>query len=310
MKYFSYKDFKLSELIKIKKIKGITVGLALPVYNESETISKTIKTILSCKGLIDELIVVDSNSFDDSVNICETAGIKVYKDIEATKKLKVKIQRGKGWNLWSSLYFLNTDIILWIDSDITNITQRFITGIAGPLICDDDLKFVKSYYKRPKSDARVTEIMVRPFTNLVFPELNEFIQPLSGEYGGRRNFLEKIFFFSGYSVEIAILIQAMNTLSPKEVGQSYLDKRVHKLQSVSSLGKMSAGILYTLLEFSKEYNRIKILSNVSNKLHQFIVKNGFKFIQENVKISDKRLPKMIEIKQYNKKFYGNSTSHR
>lgn len=104
-------------------------------------------------------------------------------------------------------------------------------------------------------------------------------------------------------------IQPMNILSPKEIGQSYLDKRVHKLQGVSSLGKMSASILYTLLELSEEYNRIKILSNINNKLHQFTIKEGFKFIQNNVKISDKRLPPMIKIKQYNKKFYENSTNY-
>ena len=48
--------------------------------------------------------------------------------------------------------------------------------------------------------------MARPLINLFFPELSGMIQPLSGEYAGRRALLESVPFFTGYAVEIGLLI--------------------------------------------------------------------------------------------------------
>ena len=44
----------------------------------------------------------------------------------------------------------------------------------------------------PLGGGRVTELTIRPLFNMYFPRLSGFIQPLSGEYAGRREFLERI----------------------------------------------------------------------------------------------------------------------
>src|SRR3989338_3460169 len=212
MKYFSYKQYNLKDLIAHKAKTKLSVGLCLPIYNEATTIAKTIRIVKKCGNLIDEIIAIDSGSSDGSVEICKKLNIKTITDKQSAKDLNISLQSGKGWNLWASLYYLNTDIIFWIDTDIQNIGEQFITGIVGPMIMDKKINFVKGYYHRPKNDARVTEIMVRPFINLIFPELINFIQPLSGEYGGRKKFLEKIDFYSGYSIEMAVLLQSVFNL--------------------------------------------------------------------------------------------------
>jgi glucosyl-3-phosphoglycerate synthase len=167
------------------------------------------------------------------------------------------------------------------------------------MIEDNKIKFVKGYYHRPKGDARVTEIMVRPFISMIFPELNGFIQPLSGEYGGRRSFLEKINFYSGYSVEMAVLLQAFFGLKNYEIVQSYLGKRIHELQSVISLGKMSSNILYTLFEIANDKRRINLnRKKLPDTLINFISNNGVDFISQKQKIADKKLSPMIKIKNY------------
>ncbi len=297
MKYFNYKQYSLKHLIAHKKKKGITIGLCLPIYNEAKTIAKTISIVRRCKSLIDEIIAIDSGSSDDSIEICKKLNIKIISDKKTSRDLNIHLQSGKGWNLWASLYYLNTDIVLWIDTDIQNIGTRFITGIVGPMIMDKKICFVKGYYHRPKNDARVTEIMVRPFINLIFPELIDFIQPLSGEYGGRKEFLENIDFYSGYSVEIAMLLQAVFKLKSDEIAQVYLGKRIHELQSVISLGKMSSNILYTLLKIANDKKRIKLdVTKIPDTLINFISKNGKDFIVKKQKIADKKLPPMIQIK--------------
>ncbi len=299
MKYCSYKQYSLKDLITHKAKTKLSVGLCFPIYNEATTIAKTIRTVKKCGNLIDEIIAIDSGSSDGSVEICKKLNIKTITDKKSAKDLNISLQSGKGWNLWASLYYLNTDIIFWIDTDIQNIGEKFITGIVGPMIMDKKINFVKGYYHRPKNDARVTEIMVRPFINLIFPELINFIQPLSGEYGGRKKFLEKIDFYSGYSVEMAVLLQSVFNLKGSEIAQVYLGKRIHALQSVISLGKMSSNILHTLLRISNDKKRIKIdTSKLPDTLTNFISENGVDFISKKQKIADKKLPPMIKIKEY------------
>ena len=42
--------------------------------------------------------------------------------------------------------------------------------------------------------------------SMFFPELTSFMQPLSGEYAGRRWLFEKVPFVAGYGVEVGLLI--------------------------------------------------------------------------------------------------------
>lgn len=301
MKYFSYKNLELDKLLFLKKKSGLTIGVALPVLNEDSTLANTIKAVKKCGSLIDELIVVDSGSTDKSLQICRKLKVRVISDKQASKDLKVKLYSGKGWNLWASLYYLNTDIIIWIDSDIQNIDTQFITGIVGPMLVDNKIQFVKGYYHRPKNDSRVTEIMVRPVMNLLFPKANNIIQPLSGEYGGRRSFLEKLVFHSGYSVEISVLLQAVYNLKSSEIAQSYLDTRIHELQTVARLGRMSASIFNTMLNFPKLNKYRRLTKNIMPTLQQFESQDGVNFKPVRFNIGDQALAPMINNKAYAKK---------
>lgn len=287
MRDFSYKNFDVDNLIRIKRDQSLTVGIVLPMLNEARTITKTINILKKLGQLIDDVVVIDSGSVDGSVEICKKLGILTITDYDFAQNVQVELNKGKGFNLWAGLCHLNTDIVIWIDTDIKNISQRFIVGILGPMILDSNIRFVKGYYRRSKRDARVTEILVRPYLNLLFPELNDFIQPLSGEYGGRREFLASLKFYSGYSVDIVLLIQARMLLNTNQIAQSFLGQRFHELQSVASLGRMGASILRTLLEFSKEYGRIEYrFPELPDSLKQFKSVDGPKFVPELFKIKD------------------------
>ena len=71
MKYFSYKQYRLKDLIAHKAKTKLSVGLCLPIYNEATTIAKTIRTVKKCGNLIDKIIAIDSGSSDGSVEICK-----------------------------------------------------------------------------------------------------------------------------------------------------------------------------------------------------------------------------------------------
>ena len=82
-KTFHVDEFKnLDELLELKRQQGLTISLALPALNEEQTVGKVInlmKTVLMEKvPLLDEIVLVDSNSTDRTREIAEQEGIPVY----------------------------------------------------------------------------------------------------------------------------------------------------------------------------------------------------------------------------------------
>ncbi|MDR2588740.1 MAG: glucosyl-3-phosphoglycerate synthase, partial [Spirochaetales bacterium] len=224
-------------LVDLKMAQGTSISLAFPTLNEEATIAKeilVIKTELMDRlPLIDEIAVIDSGSVDKTCQIAQAYGAKVYQSRDVLKSQGSF--RGKGENLWKSLYVLSGDIIVWIDADIQNIAPKFVYGLVGPLLENSELQYVKAFYERPlrttdglmpSGGGRVTEILVRPLFSLFFPELAFLIQPLSGEYAGRRKLLERIPFSVGYGVELGHLLDIYHLAGIGALAQVDLDKRV------------------------------------------------------------------------------------
>ena len=164
--------------------------------------------------LLDELLVIDSDSTDETREIAEAEGARVRRPL-ATSCRSYGCYSGKGEALWKCIYETSGDLIAWSDTDIKDWHPRFLYGTLGPLLAEPRIGYVKAYYQRPIVEGgllkeggggRVTELVARPLINLFFPELSGYIQPLAGEYAGRREHLEQIPFFTGYAVEIGHLI--------------------------------------------------------------------------------------------------------
>jgi glucosyl-3-phosphoglycerate synthase len=285
MKLFKYSNYELEDLLRTKRRKGLTVGLCIPTLNEGRYIGRTINVIRSCSDLFDEVIVIDSGSTDSTKKVCQKKNVKFYLDKEIAKETGNKLFRGKGYNLWLSLLVLKTDVVIWMDADIINLNTDFLIGLAGPFIKNENIKFLKGYYKKSNGGGRVTELLVRPFLNLIFPNLSNIIQPLSGEYGGERDFLSKLFFYSGFSVEIALLIQCSYLLNGSQIGQIYLGEKDHESRDLNNISICSASILKSLLEISSYYGVISC--NSINSVYKYYIN------EENIivktKLEEKRL---------------------
>ncbi|MDR1950368.1 MAG: glucosyl-3-phosphoglycerate synthase, partial [Spirochaetaceae bacterium] len=254
----------INRLVELKKEKGLSISLAFPTLNEESTIGKEILVIrtelMDRYPLVDEIAVIDSSSRDRTRKVAERFGGRVY--TSKTILPKYGSYRGKGENLWKSLYVLTGDIIVWVDADISNIAPKFVYGLIGPLLEDDRIGYVKGFYERPiraatelspSGGGRVTEILVRPIFSLFYPELARLIQPLSGEYAGRRTLLEKLPFSVGYGVELGHLLDIFHLEGIGALAQVDLDTRIHRNQSTASLGKMAYGILSTFYSRAEKY---------------------------------------------------------
>ncbi|MCK4437177.1 glycosyltransferase, partial [bacterium] len=136
----------IKKLVELKEKKGIKISLGLPTLNEEETIVSEVvvlrSELMENYPLIDELAVIDSGSTDRTCEFAKRYGADVYqaKDYLAEEGSYT----GKGESLWKSLYILKGDIIIWIDADIKNLHPKFVYGLVGPLLTNDDIGYVKA----------------------------------------------------------------------------------------------------------------------------------------------------------------------
>lgn len=304
-----YSDIK--NLVDLKEKKGLKISLAFPTLNEEETIGKEIKIIreeLQVRyPLIDEIAIIDSGSTDNTREIAQEAGADVY--LASDYLPEYGLIRGKGENLWKSLYILDGDIILWLDADIKNIHPKFAYGILGPLLEFDHIHYVKGFYERPirlgkrmrhSGGGRVTEILVRPLLSNFYPELSGFLQPLSGEYAGRRKILEQIPFRVGYGVEIGLLIDIYERFGLFSMAQVDLDRRIHRNRSLSELGRMSFAILHTFFTRLQQQRIISLNKKIEDYFNLVKAKGEDIFLAREKFTFVERSP-MIEIEEYREK---------
>jgi glucosyl-3-phosphoglycerate synthase len=302
---------KLERLVALKEDQDLTISLGLPALNEEQTVGKVIQTIKTAlmeqAPLLDEMVLIDSGSVDYTREIAADLGIPVY--IHQKILPQHRAYHGKGEALWKSLYILNGDIVAWIDTDIKNIHPRFVYGILGPLLRNQRIQYVKGFYRRPLKQGnklvaggggRVTELTARPLINLFFPELSGLIQPLSGEYAGRRQALERLPFFTGYGVETGLLIDILETFGLQAVAQVDLLKRIHHNQPLPSLSKMSFAIIQVVVSRLEDRHNIRLLEEV-NKTMNLVRYEPKRFYLETVEIRERERPPMIKVPEYRQK---------
>jgi glucosyl-3-phosphoglycerate synthase len=311
---FHYSEFiDIYRLVEEKQKKNLKISLCLPTLNEEKTIAKEIiimkSELMTRYPLVDELIVIDSGSTDNTVDIAGSFGADVYDANEILPDLDQF--KGKGENLWKALYITKGDIIVYIDADIKNIHHRFAYGLIGPLLLDDQIKYTKAFYDRPISigknkirptgGGRVTELVIRPLFSLFFPELTQIIQPLSGEYAGYREIFENIPFPIGYGVETSMILDIYDKWGLDVIAQVDLDRRIHRNQDTKALGRMAFAILKTFINRQKRSGLIELKEDLFDEIIQYnLVDNEYQ--PEALQIKGLERPPMITIPEYCKKF--------
>jgi glucosyl-3-phosphoglycerate synthase len=162
---------------------------------------------------------------------------------------------GKGDAMWRALHVLTGDVICFLDADTEAFGAHFACGLLGPLLCDDQIAFVKGFYRRPfkvgavtlpEGGGRVTELTARPLLNLFYPDLAAVEQPLAGEVAARRDLLERLPFVTGYGVDIALLLDAHREVGLEAIAQVDLDIRQNAHQPLRDLGPMAFSVLRAL----------------------------------------------------------------
>lgn len=288
----THRDHDAASLLGLKGDHSVSV--CLPARDEATTVGTIVTTIreelVERVPLVDEIVVVDDHSDDDTGAIAQMAGADV---VDARSTLSEATGPGKGQALWKSLHESSGDIVLWCDADIDHFGSHFVTGLLAPLLLRPEVSFVKGTYARPliggDGGGRVTELVARPLLANLFPELASIGQPLAGEYGGRRRLLERLPFVDDYGVDIALLIDVARAVGIDGIAEVDLGERRHRNRTLDELGPQATAVMRAALGRAGLEGRAD---------HPVVLKRPD---HEPLLLSQHELPPLVELDSYRRR---------
>ena len=304
---FAAETWAAPDLVAVKGTRGCTVSVVLPALDEERTVGAIVSTIraalVEALPLVDEVVVVDSGSSDRTAEVAREAGADV---VAAADVLPSHGDRpGKGEALWKSLAATTGDLVVFLDSDLLGDVSHYVPGLLTPLLTDARVDYVKGCYTRPltvdgvhrpSGGGRVTELTARPLLNALWPELAGFVQPLGGEYAGRRSAMEQVPFVSSYGVEVGLLLDLLQVCGLAGLAQVDLGTRTHSHQTDQALGTMAGQIVNTLLaraERGRHGRRLEPGGLLTQFRH-----DGERFVPMSTAVAVDQRPPMATVAEY------------
>jgi glucosyl-3-phosphoglycerate synthase len=294
-----WQDWPPERLLAAKHAAGTRISVVIPARNEERTVGRVVaalrQALLAATPLVDEIIVVDSDSTDGTARAAERAGAVVHRARDIAPALGS--YPGKGEALWKSLLVTQGDLLVFVDADLTRWGPHFVTGLLGPLLTDrpgasqqgvgqqgdgqpgagQPVRLVKGFYERVRTErdgststegGRVTELVARPLLSLWWPQLAGVVQPLAGEWAIRRDLMESLSIPVGYGVELSTLLDTFSRHGLGALAQVDLGSRAHRHQADHDLALMAAELL-VVAEARRAHPEPP-----GQVLHQFVRENG------------------------------------
>jgi glucosyl-3-phosphoglycerate synthase len=249
-----WQDWPAAQLLAAKQQAGTRISVVIPARNEQRTVGRVVavlrQALITELPLVDEIVVMDSDSTDATAVVAARAGATVHRAKDVAPELGT--YPGKGEALWKSLLVTGGDLLVFVDADLTRWGPHFVTGLLGPLLAEPQVRLVKGFYERVRTEddgststegGRVTELVARPLLSLWWPELAGVVQPLAGEWAARRSLMESLSIPVGYGVELSTLLDTAARYGLDALAQVDLGSRAHKHQADHDLAVMAAELL-------------------------------------------------------------------
>ena len=237
-----------------------SVTVCVPVFNEREGIARSIEQIaLLCDGdLIDRFLVLDGGSDDGTRDLATTlANDHANTSVLFVEDLATEVGPvlGKGDSMWRSQAAIDTDVVVYLDADLLNVSPNMALSLAAPLVFGDEVDFTKGLFHRvtdrgdPREydGGRVTELVARPLINLVCADLARYYQPLGGQVGIRTDLLASLPVVTAFGVEIGMLFDVSRRVGHDRIGEVELGDLVNSEKGDGELLPMAQQVAYTLL---------------------------------------------------------------
>lgn len=143
------------------------VSVVIPVFNEEEYIYHCLTSLQEQKDQADEIIVVDNNCTDHTIDIANEFNVRVIKE----KKQGTSYARNRGFNeaRYDIIGRIDADSILpptWVKKVKSNFSKYKIDALTGPVI----------YYDFPFKTPAYAQIYFRLF-KLIYNGMDNLLGP-------------------------------------------------------------------------------------------------------------------------------------
>jgi glycosyltransferase involved in cell wall biosynthesis len=140
------------------------VSVVIPVYNEEKYLAKCLDSLMKQKVKADEIIVVDNNSTDRSVEIAKKYPVRIITE----KKQGIIQARNHGFNVarYTIIARTDADTILpasWIKRIKAAFEDKLVVGISGPATFYELPKYVE--YTRHSKFA--SSLIIKSYNKIV-----------------------------------------------------------------------------------------------------------------------------------------------
>lgn len=131
------------------------ISLIIPTFNAEKYLDSLITSINNQTFIPDEIIVVDSESNDKTIDICEK-----YNNVHVIKIKRKDFDHGATRDM--ALKQSKGEIVIFMTQDALPADNDFIKNLVAPLLADKKLAVV-SGRQLPRDDATKMERLVREF---------------------------------------------------------------------------------------------------------------------------------------------------
>ncbi|MBI4032784.1 HAD-IB family phosphatase [Candidatus Berkelbacteria bacterium] len=216
------------------KYKSFTI--VIPAYNEAKTLPHVVTEALKTP-YVERVIVVDDGSSDDTI-----ARLKPFKTSTQFQVVRHEKNKGKGQALKTGLAHIDTEVVLFLDADLRNITAEKIARIAKPVL-ENAVDLSRASFRLARG--RVTEFAVKPMMSILFPD-QHFDQPITGQVCGKKSFFETLSLETRWGVDIGILLDAIE--AGQRIQEIDIGELEHKARTAGEKAEMARQVLETMIK--------------------------------------------------------------
>lgn len=227
--------------------------LCIPAHNEASTIRKIVANVhrgLISSGVVQEILVVDDRSIDGTGEIAESAGARVIRTQDWCALNGGSL--GKGDAIWASIAACRTDLIGWIDGDLTEFNMQSLYDVFAVLRRDQEVQLVKGSFDRINQDGeivegRLTTLTARPLLGFFYPDLAFLQEPLGGIFALRKSVAAELSLDPDYGVDVGILIDVHEQYGSRAIREVDLGTLSHQPRPLLALADTARMISRAIL---------------------------------------------------------------
>lgn len=175
----------------------------VPVYNEADLITETVKGLKKIKD-IEEIVVINDGSQDNTLDVINTLGVSV---------INLEKNYGKGYAMKTAIETLEYDYIGFVDGDLGK-TSIEIEKLMTPVISGEvDISIAKFTKRNTKTKGKggFGLVMGMAKKGVCFFTGKEIDASLSGQRVYKKEVIEQMKYIPDrYGIEVAMTIQAIN----------------------------------------------------------------------------------------------------